>query len=259
MPYDRATDLAAAYYAATLTRDPTLDPEPDPAALSDYQETGERFRDALVRPRRIATIRCPSTTRRNRPDDFAKALATVRNRHLLVVRDRSGPIASGIRLVVHHLVDIPMAQREGYRSCLLYCGHCRSLHKMGFRWLRHARRNEVSDRREQFNLSPFGDPIDDDDKPIPDDPRHVPHLAFAETTGTLDGPSTLFVTLPWWRAFYYRHHFGTEPPHDTHLDRLIGEHHRFGRLDHAWLLKNATWDDPDAMAARVRNVENAHQ
>ena len=259
LPYDRAADLAAAYYAATLTRDPMLDDDPDPLALAAYHRSGTRLRDALVRPRRTVTIRCPSTTRANRPDDFAKALATVRNRHLLVIRDRSGPAALGIELDVHFLVDIPMAQREGYHSCLVYCPYCGSLHEMPFRWLRNAPLNDVSDRREQFHLNPFGDPATPDDRPLPDDLRYVEHLAFAQTTGTLDGPGTLFVTLPPWRASYYREHFGLAPPHDTHFDRLIGEHHRFGKLDHAWLIKTLTWTDPDAIAARVRNVENAHK
>jgi hypothetical protein len=259
LPYDRAADLVAAYYAATLTRDPTLDPEPDPSSLAAYGRMGFRLRDALVRPRRTVTIRCVSVTRQNRPKDFSTALATVRNRHLLVIRDRSGPVAAGIRLVVHLLVDIPMAQREGYEACLVYCRECRSLHEMPFHWLRNAPLNDVSDRREQFNLNLFGDPSTDEDRPLPDDLRSVAHLAFAQTTGTLDGLGTLFVTLPWWRAVYYREHFGSEPPHDAHFDRLIGKTHRFGTLEDANIIGRLTWGNPDAIAARVQNVENAHQ
>ena len=160
-PFDRAADLAAAYYAATLTHDPTLDPEPDPLTLAAYGRTGIRLRDALVAPKRTATIRCVSATKQNRPRRFSTALATVRNQHLLVIRERSGPAAFGIELDVHFLVDIPMAQREGYDSCLVYCRACGSAHEMPFRWLRHARLNEVSDRREQFNLNPFDEPITD--------------------------------------------------------------------------------------------------
>jgi hypothetical protein len=220
--YDQiAADLAAVYYAATLTRDPTLDAEPDPDALAAYHAKGRDLASALLTPKQPAVIHCPCGTRAAHPDRPARALVTVHDRDLLIVRESRGPYAQGLRLVEHLLVDIPMAQREGHRSARVYCSLCRSLHQLGFRWLRRARRDQVADMYEHCSLDPRGEPIIRHGKTLGGSPNDPEGLAFAETTGPLDG-STLLVVLPWRHALSYKQRFGFKPPHDQHLLRLIG-------------------------------------
>lgn len=218
VPVDIAADLAAVYYAATLTRDPTLDAHPDPEALDAYHATGKRLASSLLNPSEVAVIRCTCGTRDINPGRTARGIATVHDRDLLVVRESRSYATGGTRLINHLLVDFSIARRDDFDSTAVYCYRCGALHQLGFRWLHTARRNKVSTPSQQYKIAPWGAPI----APPGYTPRHpndANRLAFARTTGTLDG-SPLLVALGWLYAFEYRDHFGFKAPHEAHLMRL---------------------------------------
>ncbi len=256
---DISTNLAAAYYAATLTADPTLYSHPDAVALAAYESACDRLASALLNPAREVTIRCETATRSAHPDRFAKALVRVHNQQLLIARIGRGEPELGIRREVHALIDLSMAQNEGHSATSIYCQLCGSLHTLGFKFLRKAQTNDVSDRREQYHLNPLGDPTGSDDKALPDDPQSVDNEAFAITTGTIDGISPLFVHLPFWRAMYYKERFGLTGAHDAHFDRLIGRHHPVGGLEHPTMFRTFAFKDRDAATTEIRRVEEAHR
>jgi hypothetical protein len=232
---DISTDLAAVFYAATLTRDPTLDANPDSEALAAYHATGQRLASTLLSPTETAVIRCTCGTRDINSSRTARGIATVHDRDLLVVRESRAYATHGVRLVNHLLVDFSIARRDGFDSTAVYCYRCGALHQLGFRWLHTARRNKTSTPSEQYKIAEWGAPI----APQGYTPRHpndVNRLAFARTTGTLDG-SPLLVALGWLYAFEYRDHFGFKPPHEDHLLRLTGG---LDRYEEPWLWEMLT-------------------
>lgn len=235
VPVDISTDLAAVYYAATLTRDPTLDAHPDPGALAAYHATGQRLASSLLTPAEVAVIRCTCGTRDINPNRTPRGIATVHDRDLLVVRESRAYATQGVRLVNHLLVDFTIARRDDFDATSVYCYRCGALHQLGFRWLHTARRNKTSTPSEQYKIAPWGAPI----APQGYTPRHpndANRLAFARTTGNLDG-SPLLVVLGWLYAFAYRDHFGFEPLYEDHLMRLTGG---LDRYEEPWLWETLT-------------------
>lgn len=235
VPVDISTDLAAVYYAATLTRDPTLDAHPDPEALDAYHATGKRLASSLLNPAEVAVIRCTCGTRDINPSRTPRGIATVHDRDLLVVRESRAYATHGVRLVNHLLIDFSIARRDGFDCAAVYCYACGALHELGFRWLHTARRNKTSTPSAQYKIADWGAPI----APPGYTPRHpndVNRLAFARTTGNLDG-SPLLVALGWLYAFDYRDHFGFKPPHEAHLMRLTGG---LDRYEEPWLWETLT-------------------
>lgn len=235
VPVDISTDLAAVYYAATLTSDPTLDARPDPEALDAYHATGQRLASTLLNPSEVAVIRCTCGTRDINPRPTARGIAYVHDRDLLVVRESRAYATRGVRLVNHLLIDFAIARRDGFDSTSVYCYGCGALHQLGFRWLHTARRNKTSTPSEQYKIAEWGAPI----APQGYTPRHpndANRLAFARTTGNLDG-SPLLVALGWLYAFEYRDHFGFKPPHEDHLGRLTKG---LDRYEEPWLWEMLT-------------------
>jgi hypothetical protein len=216
-----AADLAAVYYAATLTPNPTLDKHPDPDGLATYQAKGRQLASTLLTPNHPAPIRCPCQCE-DVHKGHRRALVAVHDHDLVVVRGPRGPYADGVRLLPHLLVDIPLALREGAHSVCVFCPDCGAQHHLSLRWLSRARRNEVSRNFEPFVLSPFGNPLTPEGNLVPRHPDDLERLAFAETIGLLDS-SPLLIALRWPYAFEYKNHFGFKPPHEAHLLRLIGD------------------------------------
>lgn len=249
---DIAADLAALHYAARLLPDPTLDPDPAPEALVAYHDTGTRLAASLLRPQRRAVIRCDIPPR---PGQRPRALAAVHDRYLLVAQNRRGPNAFGMRLVTHNLVDLRMAQREGHRDLTLFC-HLGDRHRLSLRWLRSARTYEVSDRVERFTWTPAGI-HDADGNDVPIDEDSIWHQAFVTTTGPLDG-STLLMTLPLYRAIFYRIRFGAEAPHGAHFDRITCARDFRGEPADRSILRSS-WSLSDEETAMMRRVEQAHR
>lgn len=221
MAYEQtAADLAACFYAASLIPDPTLSPEPSSAGLAALYQQGRELSATLLDPERLVKIRCTCGTRTTQPDRPSRVLATVHDKRLVVTQGQRGAVIDGLRLTVHHIIDIGLARAEGFKSVSVWCYGCGALHDLGVRWLAKARRNEVSTPAEQYRLAGWGDPI----APQGYTPRHpndADRLAFAILTGThLDSPDAI-VTLGTLHAFAYRDHFGFQPPHDEHLFRLV--------------------------------------
>lgn len=219
MAYEQfAPDLAATFYAASLLPNPTLKRWPRATALEAYEAKGRELAKTVLDPERKALIRCTCGTRLNRPDRPSRAIAAVADRSLLIVKGPRGPVYDGLRLQEHYLVDLGIARRDGFTSASVWCYGCGALHDLSFRWLKRARRNEISTPIRQYQLAPWGDPIE----PQGYTPKHANDakpLAFAITTGPLDAPEVP-VTLGWLYAFDYRNHFGFRPPHGRHLLRL---------------------------------------
>jgi hypothetical protein len=216
-----AADLAAVYYAATLTPNPTLDPEANPEALAAYHAKGHELASALLTPERESLIRCPCGTRAAHPKRPARVIATIHDHNLLVVRESRAYVDHGLRLLTHVLVDLQLAERQGFHSVGVYCHGCGAFHELGFGWLQKASRTQPSTPSEKFALAPWGDPITPQGY-TPRHPNDAGYIAFAETTGPLDG-SPLLVTLNFFYATAYRDHFGFKPPHEEHLLRLVGD------------------------------------
>lgn len=219
MAYEQlASDLAATFYAASLISNPTLKRGPKAAAVEAYEAKGRELAKKVLNPDRPALIRCTCGTRLNRPDRPSRAIAAVSDRSLLIVRGPRGPVYDGLRLQEHYLVDLGIARRDGHKSASVWCYGCGALHELSFRWLKRARRNEISTPIKQYQLAPWGAPIE----PQGYTPTHANDpkpLAFAITTGPLDAPEVP-VTLGWRFAFEYRNRFGFRPPHGRHLLRL---------------------------------------
>jgi hypothetical protein len=218
-----AEDLAACFYAASLIPDPTLEPSPDARDLDRYRRTGRELMESVTQhDRRLAKIRCTCATRTTHPQRHSRVIATVHDKRLVLVKGPRGPVIDGLRLTKHHLIDIKMARRRGFKSASVWCYDCGALHELGFRWLTRARLNEVSTPTEKLEIGPWGEPIAQPGYTPrhPDDPDQI---AFAVLTGNLDSDDDdeLAVTLGWRYAFDYRHHFGFQPPHDDHLFRLV--------------------------------------
>ncbi|MEX1208664.1 MAG: hypothetical protein WEE36_08730 [Acidimicrobiia bacterium] len=241
-----AADLAAVFYAATLTADPTLDPRAFPPDLADYRATGKRLALALVAPSHRAVIRCVARSRQSRPDLTSRALAVVHNRELLIIQDRRGSTPMGYRLLESRLVDLPMASRERQTRLRLACPYCRSRHDLPFHFLHRAREDEVS-----HPIGPL--PFDDSDQ------ASLRYQAFAETTGHFDGHGSLFVRSTPWRIELYREHFGILPPHDTHRLRLLGERTFPYALGATGPNREVRWFDSDTVAVGALRVAEAHQ
>ena len=235
VPVDISTDLAAVFYAASLTRDPTLDAHPDPEALVAYHATGQRLASSLLNPAEVAVIRCTCGTRDINPSRKPRGIGTVHDRDLLVVRESRSYATQGVRLVNHLLVDFSLARRDDFDSTSVYCYRCGALHQLGFRWLHTARRNKTSTPSQMYAIADWGDPIAPQGY-TPKHPNDANRLAFARTTGTLDG-SPLAVALGWQYAFAYRDHFGFKPPHEDHLRRLTGG---LDRYEEPWLWEMLT-------------------
>jgi hypothetical protein len=217
-----AADLSAVYYAATLTPDPTLDPEANPEALAAYHARGHKLASTLLTPERQALIRCPCGTRAAHPNRPARVIATVNDHNLLVVWESRAYPDHHLRLLTHAVVDLELAKGQGFHSVRVYCYDCGALHELGFGWLHGAKRTQHSTPCEKFALNPSGDPITQEGYPPPRSPNDAGYIAFAETIGPLDG-SPLLVTVTFPYAVDYRNHFGFKPPHEEHLLRLMGD------------------------------------
>ncbi|MEE9177226.1 MAG: hypothetical protein V3U46_02235 [Acidimicrobiia bacterium] len=244
-----ASDLAATFYAASMLPDPTIESRTRPKALAVFRDKGEELASSLLRPQRRAVIRCTCGTRSTHPGRRSRAIATVHDRGLVVVKGPRGPKYQGLRLVDHSLIDFGIARRDGFKSTSVWCYGCGALHQLGFRWLQRARRNEISTPSKQYQLDPWGNPI----APQGYTPRHpndATRLAFATTTGPLDGPEVI-VTLGWLYAFDYRDHFGFKPPHDQHLLKLTKYGDSRVQDPHIELLPPQWWKlrhDPELLA-----------
>ena len=251
-PVDITSDLAAAWHAAMLRPDPNLDAQPDPVARSDYEADGQRILETL-RGQPRAVIRCGIPPRQGqRP----RALATVHERWLLVIQDFRGPNAFGLRLVRHLLVDMRMAQREGHRAATILCP-AGDRHELPFRWLRSTRGFAISDRFDGPFYKTPGPYLDRDHNPAPDDDRDAYRQAFAITTGPLDG--TFFVALPWIRAAWWWTRYGPDEAHRLHFDRLTARYDFRAETPQSAMIPTSTWTEPDAVAAQIRRVEDAHR
>jgi len=235
VPVDISTDLAAVFYAASLTRDPTLDAHPDPEDLAAYHATGQRLASSLLNPAEVAVIRCTCGTRDTNPSGKPRGIATVHDRDLLVVRESRAFATQGVRLINHLLVDFSLARRDGFDSTSVYCYGCGALHQLGFRWLHTARRHKTSTPSQMYEVAEWGAPVAPPGY-TPKHPDDANRLAFARTTGALDG-SPLVVVLGWPYAFAYRDHFGFKPPHEDHLRRLTGG---LDRYEEPWLWEMLT-------------------
>ncbi len=252
-------DLAAVYYAAMLRPDPTLAPTPDQAELAAYLSAGRTLARTLLTPRRLTTLRCPAETRQAHPERSSRALATVHDRRLVVIRSRRGRTVFGLRLTRHHIADIPMLQREGHTYLATWCDSCASVHHLPLRSLKKAPQHADSDRRARHTADPSGYPIDPDDPNPSDDPSHIDYTAFAQITGLIRPvPDLLLVTLSWTRAWHWPHTFGLEPPFDRHFDRLIGKNDFRATLPGSQAFANPQWVDPAAYAQKVEAIRKAH-
>lgn len=239
---DTASDLAATFYAATLRPDPTLDPTSPRPVLHAYAATGRRLEDALLRPMRPAVVRCTTRSRSR----TTEALVTVHDRHLLVIQDRRAVNVLGLQATEHHLVDIPMAQREGHQVIHVACHVCDRAHELPLRSLRRARTNDDS--------APSGPlPLD------PNDHATARYLAFAETTGALGQIATVFVRATPWRTGLYLEHFGVLPPHDTHWRRLIGTNTLPWAMHATGHDRENHWPDDGTLTVEARRVAQAHR
>ena len=248
-----ASDLAAVHYAATLRADPTLTPDRQADQLATYRDLGDTLAASVLSPP-TALIRCHIPPR---PGQRPRLIATVHDRYLLVVQDHRGPNAFGMRLIRHLLVDLRMAAREGHDSVSVFCP-LGDRHELPFRWLRSARGYVTSDRTEPFVLNPAGDYVDPQGRTAPDDGHSLHALAFAITTGPLDGMWPV-ITTTWLRAALWWTRFGPNPPYDTHLQRLIGKRDFRGTLRHSSLISGGTWAHPGEAAAAIRRIEGAHR
>lgn len=251
---DISSDLAAVYFAATLQPEPTLDPHPDPQVIDEYRALGDQLAATLLHPRQSAVIRCDIPPK---PGQKPKAIATIHDRHLLVVQAHRASNAYGMRLVRYLLVDLRMASREGHRSVSAFC-HNRDRHEMPFRWLRSARDYATSDRSEPFAYNPAGEYVYPDGTEAPDDGHSAHELAFAMTTGHLHGSRVIVSLLPM-RAIYWRARFGTNPPHDEHFKRLISDDDFRGQTQNSGSVSRFTPVDLDEAATVIRRVEEAHR
>lgn len=251
---DLAADLAAAYYAATLRPDPTLDTDSDPQQITDYRATGERLATSLLAPKRRGLIRCHiPPPRGQRP----KAIATIHDRYLLVVREHRGTNAYGMQLVRYLLVDLRMAAAEGHESVSHIC-HNTDRHDMPQRWLRSVDGFAASERSEPFAYNPAGGYVRPDGTEAPDDRHSARELAFALTTGHLNR-GTVLVALPPIRAIYWRTRFGSDPTHEAHLDRLVSKGDFRGQYLNGPSISKLTPTDLDDAHNEIRRVEEAHR
>jgi hypothetical protein len=219
------TSMAAAYYAAKLRPDPTLDEHPD--QMAEYLATGSRLLTTLIRPSDVAVVHCY----RSRPTEHrTRALATVHDHRLVVFQER-GRAAWGSRLSRHSVVDLEMAQGEGYRSVATWCPTCGDGHDLNLRWLKRAYRNAESDRT--FRVTGAWQPGIPDDQLTPDhylDERGLPgadsryrNVAFARVVGTFD--CLLLIMAEWFRPIRYIQAFGYAHPIPEHVARLYGGNH----------------------------------
>jgi hypothetical protein len=216
-----AADLADVWYAASLTPNPTLDPQADPAHLAEYAKTG-RDLAASLRSAPSKVIRCANCgTRQARPGHKGRSMALLHGRNLLALQESRGGQGGGVRMERHLLVHLPLAKAHGFDSLRLQCD-CGCLHELGFGWLRRAPAAEPSMPIAQFALYSPDTPAGEVEFP-PRSPNDVEIVAFARTAGPLDSPHLQVALTPLPYAFYYRDRFGFDPPHDEHLLRLIGE------------------------------------
>jgi hypothetical protein len=216
-----AADLAAVYYAASLTPNPMLDSAADPASLAAYAKLGRRLADHVQAPP-TKVIRCRNCgTREARPGVAAHSLAELHSRELLALFESRGGLSDGVRMDRHLLVHIPLAKQQGFDSVRVLC-ECGALHDLGFGWLARAPGAEPSTPIALFPPYPPETPVGKVEFP-PRSPNDVERVAFARTAGPLDSPHLQIALTPIPYAFDYEHHFGFHPPHDDHLLRLIGE------------------------------------
>ncbi len=242
---DQVNDLSAVSYAATLTPDPTLWPESTADDHAAYLVTGERLTSTLNNPLRVATIRCEDSKRPAELSD--RAVATVHDRRVLVVRERRGTNAMGFRLRTHDLIDIPMAQREGHKLIRIRCHLCDSVHEFQLTALKRSCLNEPSYPSGPLPLDPF-------------DRDTARYMAFAETTGQFSDRSTLFIRATPWRVALYLAYFGVEPPHDAHYRRLIGDTRTLPwAVDATGHHHEREWPNQSTIEAEARRVADAHR
>jgi len=243
---EQVNDLAAVYYAATLAPDPTLWPDSDTADHAVYLAMGESLSSALNTPRRIATLRCSDSRRATFSDLSDRAIATVHDRRILVIRERRGTNAMGFRLLSNDLIDIPMAQREGHKLIRFRCHLCDSIHEERLTALKRARINEPSHPSGPLPLDPF-------DR---DTPRY---MAFAETTGAFSYRGTLFVRATPWRLALYLAHFGPAAEHHAHYRRLIGTNTLPWAMSATGHDHDLEWPDQRTIATEARRVTDTHR
>ena len=208
-------DLADALYMAQLRPNPRLDDSPDPALLTEYHSEGERLLRMLIEPsRKPVMIRCEAASRELHPERRSTALAAIHDRKLVVESIYRGKKTAGLRRAQVYLFDIPMLRSLGQRLISSFCWDCEQYHDLSLRWLEHARDGDISDRTRPL--------VDFPDAP-PTTPLDQYGLAFANWIGAFplraDQGQPIIATTYLYAASYY-HHFGADPPHGDHLNRL---------------------------------------
>ena len=230
------TAMAAAYYAAALRRDPTLDENPDPEQMDTYLATGARLLVTFMEPSSRFVVRC---YRSGQDDAHTTALATVHD-HRLVVFEKRGTAKWHSRLNRYSVVDLDLARDEGHRSIVTWCPTCGQGHNLKLRWLKRTPVPDRSDRTFEVkgtwapDIPDYLEPDDLDglyryegDLPLVD--NWYRNVAFARIVGTLDFP--LLIMSEWFRPLHYIETFGVTPATIDHVRRLYGDNHIVSQRD----------------------------
>ena len=200
---------------AQLRPNPRLDATAHLSALTEYYAEGETLLQRLVEPsRKPVVIRCEAASRELHPERRSTALVTVHDRRIVVQIILRGKKTAGLRRAQVYLFDIPMLRSLGLRLISTGCWDCMQTHDLSLRWLEHARDGDISDRTR---------PLDDFPEASPTYALDQYGLAFANWIGAMplrtDQGQPIIATTYLFAASYY-HHFGANPPHGDHLDRL---------------------------------------
>lgn len=228
--------MAAAYYAATLRRDPILDEKPDADEMDEYLATGAGLLAAFMEPSSRFVVRC---YRSGKDDAHTTALAMVHD-HRLVVFEKRGTAKWRSRLNRYSVVDLDLARDEGHRSIVTWCPTCGQGHDLNLRWLKRTPVPDRSDRTfEVGGTWSRGMPVDlepdelvghyryEGDLPLVD--NWYRNVAFARIVGTLDFP--LLIMSEWFRPLHYIETFGSSPAIIDHVRSLYGGNHIVSQRD----------------------------
>jgi len=243
-------DLADALYMAQLRPNPRLDTSPDSAQLAEYRSDGEALLRVLVEPSGKVVIRCEAGSHELHPERRSAALVTVHDRKLVVETVHRGKKTEDLRRAKVFIFDIKMLRSLGQRSISTFCWECEQQHEMSLRWLERAPDGDISDRTS---------PLDDFPEESPTTALDQYGLAFAHWIGAIplrrDQGQPIIATTYLFAASYF-HHFGTDPPHGDHLNRLTLRHHDTELMPGADKIARPH-PYPELLAAQLRIVNQA--
>jgi hypothetical protein len=161
--------LTAIYALAQFTGESLADI--DPADAARFRKDGEALYRALVRPSRIANVRCDITDDRG----HHPVLLTVRDRRLVLVRViRPAPSFGVWRSTLWQLIDLRTVATAGYKGLGVFCRHCDSYHLVDRRWLTRLSGNRTADRAGR--------------EPLPSGYKTDAEFTFAQLRGEFSDP-----------------------------------------------------------------------